>query len=193
MAQTSRGRRLMGEINVVPYIDVMLVLLIIFMVTAPLLAQGVKGRGETAEMGQGRQKVVLFLCTGNYYRSRFAEGLFNGVVGKMNLPWRASSKGLALERGAGDLGPMAAAAVNALKAMGICAEDDCARAPAPVAVDDLERADRIIALKQAEHEPLLLKRFPTWADKVEFWHVEDAPEALAVIEQEITSLVARMR
>jgi biopolymer transport protein TolR len=32
----------MGEINVVPYIDVMLVLLIIFMVTAPLLAQGVK-------------------------------------------------------------------------------------------------------------------------------------------------------
>jgi biopolymer transport protein TolR len=32
----------MGEINVVPYIDVMLVLLIIFMVTAPLLTQGVK-------------------------------------------------------------------------------------------------------------------------------------------------------
>ena len=37
-----RKRRLMGEINVVPYIDVMLVLLIIFMVTAPLLSQGVK-------------------------------------------------------------------------------------------------------------------------------------------------------
>lgn len=42
MAQTLRGRRLMGEINVVPYIDVMLVLLIIFMITAPLLTQGVK-------------------------------------------------------------------------------------------------------------------------------------------------------
>jgi biopolymer transport protein TolR len=42
MAQLSRGRRLMGDINVVPYIDVMLVLLIIFMVTAPLLTQGVK-------------------------------------------------------------------------------------------------------------------------------------------------------
>ena len=38
----SRGRRLMGEINVVPYIDVMLVLLIIFMITAPLLTQGIK-------------------------------------------------------------------------------------------------------------------------------------------------------
>jgi len=42
MAQTAyRRRRLVAEINVVPYIDVMLVLLIIFMVTAPLLQQGV--------------------------------------------------------------------------------------------------------------------------------------------------------
>lgn len=35
-------RRLVAEINVVPYIDVMLVLLIVFMVTAPMLMQGVK-------------------------------------------------------------------------------------------------------------------------------------------------------
>jgi biopolymer transport protein TolR len=42
MTPTRRGRKLMGEINVVPYIDVMLVLLIIFMVTAPLLTQGIK-------------------------------------------------------------------------------------------------------------------------------------------------------
>ena len=40
--QRNRGRKLMGEINVVPYIDVMLVLLIIFMVTAPMLSQGIK-------------------------------------------------------------------------------------------------------------------------------------------------------
>ena len=40
--QTGRGkRRLAAEINVVPYIDVMLVLLIIFMVTAPLIKSGV--------------------------------------------------------------------------------------------------------------------------------------------------------
>jgi biopolymer transport protein TolR len=38
----ARNRKLMGEINVVPYIDVMLVLLIIFMVTAPMLSQGIK-------------------------------------------------------------------------------------------------------------------------------------------------------
>jgi len=37
-----KKRKLMAEINVVPYIDVMLVMLVIFMVTAPLLAQGVK-------------------------------------------------------------------------------------------------------------------------------------------------------
>ena len=37
-----RKRRLKADINVVPYIDVMLVLLIIFMVTAPMLAQGIK-------------------------------------------------------------------------------------------------------------------------------------------------------
>ena len=41
-AQPRRRRNLMGEINVVPYIDVMLVLLIIFMITAPLLAEGIK-------------------------------------------------------------------------------------------------------------------------------------------------------
>lgn len=38
----SQKRRPMGEINVVPYIDVMLVLLIIFMITAPLIQQGVE-------------------------------------------------------------------------------------------------------------------------------------------------------
>ena len=42
MANRRTPKRLMSEINVVPYIDVMLVLLIIFMITAPLLAQGVK-------------------------------------------------------------------------------------------------------------------------------------------------------
>ncbi|HEX7028703.1 MAG TPA: protein TolR [Gammaproteobacteria bacterium] len=42
MAANARRRRLMSEINVVPYIDVMLVLLVIFMITAPLLTQGIE-------------------------------------------------------------------------------------------------------------------------------------------------------
>ena len=37
----AKNRRLMGQMNVVPYIDVMLVLLIIFMITAPMLQQGI--------------------------------------------------------------------------------------------------------------------------------------------------------
>ncbi len=42
MARNRCKRRVMAEMNVVPYIDVMLVLLVIFMITAPLLTQGVK-------------------------------------------------------------------------------------------------------------------------------------------------------
>jgi len=42
MATPLQKRKLMGEINVVPYIDVMLVLLVIFMVTAPMLTQGIE-------------------------------------------------------------------------------------------------------------------------------------------------------
>ena len=42
MSRQKKTRRPMAEINVVPYIDVMLVLLVIFMITAPLLTQGVK-------------------------------------------------------------------------------------------------------------------------------------------------------
>ena len=57
-------------------------------------------------MAKRRDKTVLFLCTGNYYRSRFAEVLFNSVAGKMGLAWQASSRGLALERGVNNVGPI---------------------------------------------------------------------------------------
>lgn len=49
MDRSRNKRRPMSEINVVPYIDVMLVLLIIFMVTAPMLMQGVKVELPQAE------------------------------------------------------------------------------------------------------------------------------------------------
>jgi biopolymer transport protein TolR len=73
---TRRSRKLMGEINVVPYIDVMLVLLIIFMVTAPLMTQGVKvelpkAGAEPLPINQ-RDQVPLILTvdsSGNYYLS----------------------------------------------------------------------------------------------------------------------------
>ena len=70
-------------------------------------------------MPQQKRKTILFLCTGNYFRSRFAEIYFNSVAEKMGLAWRARSRGLALERGAGNVGPMAAAALQALEAIGV--------------------------------------------------------------------------
>jgi predicted translation initiation factor SUI1 len=143
-------------------------------------------------MAQRKHNSVLFLCTGNHYRSRFAEIFFNSVSGKMGLPWRASSRGLALERGVNNVGPMSASAITALEALGVRAGDDCVRLPAQVTVDDLEQADRIIALKRAEHLPLLQERFPTWVEMVEFWHVDDSPEVMALIEQEVMGLVARI-
>lgn len=143
-------------------------------------------------MARSNNKTVLFLCTGNYYRSRFAQILFNSVAGKMGLPWRASSRGLALERGVNNVGPMAVPAVKALEARGLRAIADFARFPTQVTAADFDLADWIVALKQAEHLPLLQERFPTWAEKVEFWQVDDAPEALAIIEREIMDLTARL-
>src|ERR1700732_3059212 len=94
-------------------------------------------REGTIQMGQRKHKTVLFLCTGNYYRSRFAEILFNSVAGKMGLAWRASSRGLALERGVNNVGPMAVKAITALEALGVRAADAMTRLPAQVTTDDL--------------------------------------------------------
>jgi protein-tyrosine phosphatase len=135
---------------------------------------------------------ILFLCTGNYYRSRFAEVLFNSVALKMELQWRASSRGLALERGINNIGPMEVSAVTALAVLGIHADEAMARFPVQVSAEDLEQAARIIALKHSEHLPLVQERFPAWVAKVEYWDVDDGPEALGLIEQEVMALVDRL-
>lgn len=139
-----------------------------------------------------KEKHVLFLCTGNYYRSRFAEILFASVAKKMGLPWSASSGGLALERGINNVGPMAATEIKTLDVMGIRDAERCGRLPAQVTMSELEQADVIVALKHAEHLPLLQERFPAFAEKVEFWHVDDAPDALPIIENKINDLLARL-
>jgi biopolymer transport protein TolR len=68
----SRGRRAMAEINVVPYIDVMLVLLIIFMVTTPLLTEGVKvnlpeAKAKTLAQDDKKPIVITVDAHGNYF------------------------------------------------------------------------------------------------------------------------------
>jgi biopolymer transport protein TolR len=75
MAQTQGRRkrsRVVAEINVVPYIDVMLVLLIIFMITTPLLEQGVKvdlpqAKGEQVEQEKQTPIQVTVDKDGLYY------------------------------------------------------------------------------------------------------------------------------
>jgi biopolymer transport protein TolR len=72
MARRHNSRKPMAEINVVPYIDVMLVLLIIFMITAPLLTQGVKvdlpqGEADTIEDQAKRPLVVTVDVEGRFH------------------------------------------------------------------------------------------------------------------------------
>ncbi len=64
--------RQMNEINVVPYIDVMLVLLVIFMVTAPLLTEGVKvdlpqAKANPIQSSESVPFVVHVTSAGEYY------------------------------------------------------------------------------------------------------------------------------
>ena len=73
MARKRIRKRPMSEINVVPYIDVMLVLLVIFMITAPLLNQGVEvelpqASAEPLDPEKNQDPLQLTVDTeGNYY------------------------------------------------------------------------------------------------------------------------------
>ncbi len=72
MLRAKKRHRPLAEINVVPYIDVMLVLLVIFMITAPLLFQGVDVNLPTAsakpiESKQQEPLVLSIDARGNYY------------------------------------------------------------------------------------------------------------------------------
>ena len=61
VAHRGRGRRTMNEINMVPFIDVMLVLLIIFMVTAPLITPSVIDLPSVGKASRKPDKVVEVL------------------------------------------------------------------------------------------------------------------------------------
>ena len=140
---------------------------------------------------------VLFICTGNYYRSRFAELLFNAAALERNLPWRASSRGTDVY-GAGrfNVGPLSAFARQALQARGMDPETDL-RFPIQLSAADLAAADLIVAVCEAEHRPHVERDFPAAAHRVEYWGVEDlgvtpADEALAAIEQHVRTLLDRL-
>jgi protein-tyrosine phosphatase len=139
---------------------------------------------------------VLFLCTGNYYRSRFAEILFNQLASQAKVPWIADSRALNITAGR-NVGPISPYVVEGLRARGILLPPEV-RFPKQVTQEDLRLATRIVAMKEQEHRPLLESAFPQWARRVEYWHVHDldsstAQEALAEIERCVSDLVARLR
>lgn len=136
------------------------------------------------------------MCTGNYYRSRFAELLFNALAGEDSAGWRAVSRGLATERGLWNAGAISPQAVEGLASRGIGVPQPL-HWPLQVLHSDLQDADLVVALKEMEHRPLVQARFPAWAGQVEYWHIDDleqapAAEALPQIERRVRALLARV-
>lgn len=103
MQSSIRGRRRpMSEINVVPYIDVMLVLLVIFMITAPLLNLGVEVELPEADaeplesQSQDESLVITVLENGDLYLN--ASGDLNGGEGGLISPEELQSVVAAIVR-----------------------------------------------------------------------------------------------
>jgi protein-tyrosine phosphatase len=140
---------------------------------------------------------LLFLCTGNYYRSRFSEILFNSVASGSQLPWRAESRGLALDIAGYNIGPMSDDALVRLTAKGIhCSSME--RFPQSAQESDFQAAHLIIALDEEEHRPMMRERFPAWEDKIEYWLVHDLDQweaeiTLITIERNVSQLVMKLR
>jgi protein-tyrosine phosphatase len=136
------------------------------------------------------KKRLLFICTGNYYRSRFAEAVFNHLAEERSLPWRAFSRGLAIHWANG---PLSEHTRLGLSERSIDLRHTAADR-VQIAAEDLESADLVIALKGEEHRPMVVELFPEWAEKIVYWDVTDLPfstpeVALPAIEKEVHALV----
>lgn len=111
MLKQKRYRQL-AEINVVPYIDVMLVLLVIFMITAPLLFQGVdvnlpSATAKPVDSKQLEPIIVSVDANGNYYLNISpyptqvisAQNLFNQVTAELRQTQRVADQRQVLIKG----------------------------------------------------------------------------------------------
>lgn len=139
-------------------------------------------------------QTILFLCTGNYYRSRYAEILFNQLARQRNLDWVADSRGLRLEPL--NPGPISRFTLHALKELEIELQDPI-RYPRPVTAEDFKSACHVVAVKEGEHRPMIEQAFPEWLERVEFWKVDDVdcavPEvAIPELRQLVIALVDRL-
>jgi protein-tyrosine phosphatase len=149
-------------------------------------------------MSAGADQVVLFLCTGNYYRSRFAEILFNHLARERGIAWRAESRGLDLKIGTRNVGPISVHAREACAARGLALPPEPLRFPLALREADLNAATVVVAVKQAEHRRYLERLFPEWADRVRYWNVHDldaaaACDAMRELDALVRELVAELR
>jgi protein-tyrosine phosphatase len=136
---------------------------------------------------------VLFLCSGNYYRSRFAEILFNDLTRKRRLDWQAESRGFRLSPA--NVGPISKHTIHGLQLRGIEVAEP--RHPRVVEESDFASFELVIAVKEAEHRAKMQDRFPHWADRIEYWHIHDLDcaepdEALVELQAKVTELVDRI-
>ncbi len=140
---------------------------------------------------------VLFLCTMNYYRSRFAEIYFNHLAEQAGTGLRAGSRGLMTD--AYELPGMSVHAQEILRRLKVNIwPEDAARNPRLVTKAELENAGRVIAVYRREHEPMVLRRFPDQKELVDYWHIQDLDEAHAVhalssLRHQVEDLFATLR
>ena len=129
----------------------------------------------------------MFICTGNYYRSRFSEALFNHLAQRDNSVWRAFSRGVDI-----DLAPPGLTEHTRawLLDHGVPLTHTTEERNRLTAAD-LQRATISIALKEAEHRAYIRRDFPEWEDRVEYWHFHDldvatAAQMLPTLERHVT-------
>jgi protein-tyrosine phosphatase len=137
-------------------------------------------------------RIILFICTGNYYRSRFAEALFNHHAELRGLRWRAISRGLAIERVI-EINKLSRFTFTAMLQRGIKRHHTSVDLNALTSLDLIE-AELPIAMCEAEHRPMMIEKHPLWVDHVIYWHVHDLPycqasEAISEIEREVFLLL----
>lgn len=95
-----------------------------------------------------------------------------------------------------NVGPLSRHTIARLTALGI-PFDAQQRHPLAVTRDDLHAASHIVAVKKAEHHPLIEAHFPAWLERVEFWDIHDvdcatASEAIPALESQVLALLSRL-